>query len=304
MRPSFRRVKDFTMLPMHALLKATLPFPACWNFCLHTMALAGKGYYRLPGNHIRKALRNFCQSTGREDPDEIFAQLIENMLCACRHYSTLMRDGAEKLVPASELDPDCAARLAAARERYGGAILVLPHCVGAILPAIRLARAMPTVLLVREPVSEARSRMTMEYYARLGTELLAVRRLDPVVVARRLFRALKQKKLVIGTTDRAGGPGSDRVEIKMFGQPVWLADWPARFSAQLQAPILPAYVRMQGERAVLMCDEPYVATDIAGGTQRWATYFESCFRAYPADWLLLYDKRWAAVLRAAAAAPG
>jgi len=300
MRPSFRHVKDVVMLPAHGLLKAALPFPRFWHCCLRAAAAAGRGYYRLPGSHVRLTLRDFCRSTGHRDPGAIFRQFLANMVHTGRNFATLMREGGDPLAAMAEFDPLCAARLATVRERYGAAILVLPHCAGSLLPVARLGRTFPTVLLVRESASQTRSRLTAQYYARLGPEILAVRRLDPVVVARRLVKLLKQKKIVIGTTDRPAGPERGRVAVRMFDQPVWLPDWPARFSAQLQVPILPTYVRMCGGQAVMMCGEPYVAVDIASGTQRWAEYFESCFRAYPADWVLLYDKRWAAIFRTAA----
>ncbi|MGB5891419.1 MAG: hypothetical protein WBH75_15790, partial [Thermoanaerobaculia bacterium] len=64
---------------------------------------------------------------------------------------------------------------------------------------------------------------------------------------------------------------------------------------------LPLYVRVENERILMSVDEPFDEKDLVASTQRWASSFERSIRAYPADWVFMFDKHWSRIIAAAAA---
>lgn len=301
MRIHFRRVKDFSVIPMDWFIRSAPLSPRMIKASLGTLGFAASAYYSLPGNHLRRTLRNFCRLTGRDGPGRIFAEVRRNTLQAFSLFTRLVREGADAVAENIVFDEASLALARRARDEYGAGIFVVPHCAGSVLSATRFGREFPSVVLVRESKSERRAAVLRPYFEKLGPELLYVRRADPPAIARGILKALHDKKFIIGTTDLIR-KAEDTVEVTMFGQRVHMPAWPARFSARRKAPILPGYIRMQDGKIVLSCDEPYIEKDLAAGTQRWASCFEKNFRQYPADWLFMFDKRWSAVLAQAAEA--
>lgn len=298
MRIHFRRVKDFGVVPVDWLIRSTPS--GMMRGVLGTFGLAASAYYALPGNHLRRTLRNFCRLTGRTDPDPIFADFRRNTLMAFHLFTRLVREGADAVAGHIVFDEPSLARARRARDEYGCGIFVVPHCAGSVLSATRFGREFPSVVLVRESKSDRRAAILRPYFEKLGPELLFVRRSEPTAVARGILKALHEKKFIIGTTDLIRKT-DDTVEVTVFGQRVHMPAWPARFSARRKVPILPGYIRMQDGKIVLSCDEPYIEKDLTASTQIWASCYEKSFRQYPADWVFMFDKRWSAVIAKAAA---
>jgi lauroyl/myristoyl acyltransferase len=302
MRIPFRRVKDVFALPVHWVLMALGPLPEAVQYgLLSGLALPVAAYYFSPGSHARRTLANFCRLTATSDPYAIYSHMVRNAIHAAVAFGQLMKRGPAAIVErcafAPELQTQCDAIVAA----NGAAIVVMPHCVGSMLSAAAFARRYPTVVLVREPRSQFRSRLVRQYFDKLETEIVFVRRMGPSTVARAILRALHDHKFVVGTTDTARRT-ADTIEVRMFGQRVPLAAWPARFAARRHFPIVPCYARMDGRRIVLTAGEAYLEEDPTVSTQRWASHFEQSIRESPRDWLLMFDKHWARIFAAAAAA--
>jgi lauroyl/myristoyl acyltransferase len=263
------------------------------------LGLGARLFYRLPGNHLRATMDNFCRLTGRDDPARLFGEFRRNTLLALSLFTRLAREGPEAVAQDIVFDEESLQRARKGRDEFGAGIFVVPHCAGSVLSATRFGREFPSVVLVRESKSEKRAAILRPYFEKLGPELLYVRRNDPAAIARGILKSLHDRKFVIGTTDLARKT-ADTVEVRMFGQPVHLPAWPARFSGRRKAPILPGYIRMQEGKIVLFCGEPYVEKDLAASTQRWAAYFEDNIRRSPADWLFMFDKRWSRIIAQAA----
>ena len=302
MRIRFRRVKDVTIRPAHWLVRAGTLLPE-WlqRPYFKSFGLLGKAYYFTPYNHARRTVRNFCRMTGRSDSQQVYFQIVDNILFAASAFGRLMSDGTDAVAELVTFDEPSVARTEAVRAKYGAGIMLVPHCAASVLAAAGFGRRFPTLVLVRESRSMSRQLLMRRYFDKLGPELLFVRHTDPAVVARAILRALHEKKFVIGTTDLARET-ADTVKVEFFGQTVPLPGWPARFSARRKIPILPGYVRVSGGRIVLSCDEPYIEPDTVVATQRWAAYFEKSIRESPADWVFMLDKHWSSVIAKAASA--
>ena len=293
----FRQIKDAAAAPMDWLVRqAPLPLTKA---VLGGMGLAARLSYRLPGNHVRRTLENFCVLTGRDDTARLFAEFRRNILCAVSLFVRLAREGADSVAERIVFDEDSLRRARGVQEKYTCGIFVAPHCAGSVLSATRFGREFPSVVLVREPKSEQRANTLRPYFEKLGPEIFYVRRSAPASIARGILRALHEKKFIIGTTDLARKT-ADTVPVTVFGQEVNMPAWPARFSARRNVPIIPSYIRMREGGTVVMCGEPYIEKDLTASTQRWASYFEENFRRFPSDWVFMFDKRWSRIIGEAA----
>ncbi len=296
-----RAVKNVIAQPLHrfGFLLAGLPRRIGLTF-IGCLGALGKAGYFVPASPVRRVFENFCRATGRTDPWPIYSRMVGNLEQVGLHYARLYRHGRSELLGQSIIDPT----LEREYERLGkgrqGFLLLVPHCAGAVLGSARLSTFCPTVLLVREPRDPARCELMLEYLRKLGPEFILVRNVAPASVMRSIIRALRENKVVVGTTDLVKAE-SDTMETQAFGQPIHSPAWPSRISARLGTPIVPAYIHMDGPQIRIMADESYVEADIAQSTQRWLSSFERRFRQYPSDWVFMMDKRWARVLAAAAA---
>ena len=300
MRVHFRHVKDISAVPLHLLIKTSAYLPASARSALFGgLGLLAKAYYYAPHSHMRRTLANLCAVIGRTDGRAIWFEMVDNVMQAASGFGRLLRYGPDAVTGMCAFDDGTLAVLRKAWQARGGAILVVPHCVGSVLSAARFAREFPTVVLVRESRSVRRARLTGRYLEGLGAELIFVRLNEPTTVTRQVIRALKEKKLVIGTTDLARRR-PDTIGAEMFGQRVWLPAWPARFAARRKVPIVAAYVWMVNGQLMIVTDEPYLEDDLVASTQRWAGFFERSIREYPADWIFMFEKRWSHILAAAA----
>ena len=300
MRVHFRHVKDISAVPLHLLIKTSAYLPASARSALFGgLGLLAKAYYYAPHSHMRRTLANLCAVIGRTDGRAIWFEMVDSVMRAASGFGRLLRYGPDAMAGLCAFDEGTLAALRKAWQARGGAIFVVPHCVGSVLSAARFAKEFPTVVLVRESHSGRRARMMARYFDGLGAELIFVRRSTPTTVTRQVIRALKEKKLVIGTTDITR-QRPDTISAEMFGQRVWLPAWPARFAARRKVPIVAGYIRMVSGQLIMVTDEPYLEDDLAASTQRWADFFERSIREHPADWLFMFEKRWSRILAAAA----
>src|SRR5882724_1594757 len=297
----YRPVKDAIALPLHRFGNFIAELPE--NFRRAILASIGglaKASYFVPGSPIPRTVGNFCSAAGRSDPWRVYSQMIRNVEHAASHYATLFRYGRSKLLSQTVIDPSWAVEY----ERFGsgnrGLIVLVPHCVGAVLSSAALSNFCPTTLLVREPRSPARRQLMLEYVQKLGPEYILSRNTPPATVMRNIVRSLREGQVVVGTTDVVT-KGPDTVETEAFGQCIHSPGWPARISARFGVPIVPGFIRMDGPQITLLAAEGYHEADIEKSTQRWVSNFEHWFRRYPSDWAFMLDKHWARVFSAASA---
>jgi lauroyl/myristoyl acyltransferase len=297
----FRQFKDLAIVPLNGLVKVATYLPEWIGRGLAgTFALFFKSLYFVPGSHLRRTAKDLCRVIGHPDPRAMFFQVADKLASAAVLYGTALRHGPELVASSTVMDEVSYARCREVLETRGSGMAVTTHCVGSVLAAPFFGREFPSRMLMRESKSETRARISRQYFEKLGMNAIYARRADPVSLARGILRAFKQGALVVGTADLARQT-EDTVQVRVFGQPVWLPAWPSRFAARREVPILPLYVRVEGERILMSVDEPFHEKDLVASTQRWASSFERSIREHPADWVFMFDKRWSRILAAAAA---
>jgi lauroyl/myristoyl acyltransferase len=297
----FRPVKDAIAFPLHRFGNLIARLPGGYGRAILSPigGLAKAGYF-VPGSPIARTVRNFCRAAGRDDPWPVYSEMIGNVEHAALHYATLFRYGRSKLLSQTIIDPS----LATEYQRFGsgnrGLMILVPHCIGAVLSSAGLNNFCPSTLLVREPRSPARCELMLEYVQKLGPKYILSRNTPPATVMRNIARALREGQVVVGTTDVVT-KGADTIEIRAFGQRIQSPAWPAKISARFGVPIVPGFIRMEGPQITLLTAKGYHEPDIEKSTQRWMTNFEEWFRLYPSDWAFMLDKHWGRVFSAAGA---
>lgn len=301
MKIHFRSVKNMVARPLHQVgsIVTGLP-PAMGRAIMKSIGAGARAWYLMPHSHLSRTVENFCIAAGRSDPWPTFSRMVDNIEHSSLQFARLHRHGRAELLEQTTIEPCLEVELRQLSAAKQGAIILVPHCAGAVLSSARLSTVCPTVLLVREPKDPGRCALMMEYMQKLGPEFILARNTPPAQVFRNIVRALRDGKVVVGTTDLVNAD-ADTIETRAFGQPIHSPSWPARLSARLNVPILPGYIHMDQGRITLFGDERYIEEDIRRATQRWVSCFEQRFRQYPSDWVFMLDKTWARILEAAAA---
>jgi lauroyl/myristoyl acyltransferase len=300
----FRRIKDVVAFPIHrfGFFLAGLP-PGLARACLASLCSVARAAYFLPGAHARLAITNFCRVTHRTDHHAIWSRMVDNIENAALHYARLYRYGRGELLSQTRIDPSWATEYKRLRSDNRGIIVLVPHCIAAVLSSAGLHNFSPTVLLVREPKSQERCQLMLDYVQKLGPKWILSRNTPPATVMRNIARALRAGEVVVGTTDVLGRKGEDTIEARVFGQRIYSPAWPARLASRFNIPIAPGFIRMEGNQITLLSDEAYVESDVEKSTQRWVSSFERWFRQYPSDWAFMLDKSWARLFAAALKEP-
>jgi len=295
----YRPVKDAIALPLHRFGNLVAALPESFSrVLLASIGSLAKASYFVPGSPIPRTVGNFCRAAGRSDPWPVYSRLVRNAEHAALHYATLFRHGRSKLLSQTVIDPSWAAEYQRLGSGNRGLIILVPHCVGAVLSSAGLSNFCPTTLLVREPRSPARCQLMLEYIQKLGPKYILSRNVPPATVMRNIVRSLRDGQVVVGTTDVVTR-GADTVEAQAFGQTIHSPAWPARISARFGVPIVPGYIRMEGPQITIFTAQGFHDPDIQNSTQRWVSNFEHWFRRYPSDWAFMLDKHWARIFSSA-----
>jgi lauroyl/myristoyl acyltransferase len=297
----YRPVKDAIALPLHRFGNFITWLPETFGRgILASIGGLAKASYFLPGSPIPRTVDNFCRATGRSDPWPVYSRMIHNVEHAALHYATLFRYGRSKLISQTVIDPSWATEYQRLGSGNRGMMILVPHCVGAVLSSAGLSNYCPTTLLLREPSSPGRCQLMLEYVRKLGPKYILSRNVPPATVMRNIVRALRDGQVVVGTTDVVTR-GADTLETEAFGERIHSPAWPARISARFGVPIVPGFIRMDGPQISILTGEGYQDADIQISTQRWVSNFEQWFRQYPSDWAFMLDKHWGRVFSTAAA---
>src|SRR5580765_416041 len=235
----YRPVKDAIALPLHRFGNLVAALPESFSrVLLASIGSLAKASYFVPGSPIPRTVGNFCRAAGRSDPWPVYSRLVRNAEHAALHYATLFRHGRSKLLSQTVIDPSWAAEYQRLGSGNRGLIILVPHCVGAVLSSAGFSNFSPTTLLVREPRSPARCQLMLEYIQKLGPKYILSRNVPPATVMRNIVRSLREGQVVVGTTDVVTR-GADTIETEAFGQTIHSPAWPARISARFGVPIVP-----------------------------------------------------------------
>jgi KDO2-lipid IV(A) lauroyltransferase len=280
------------------------PRPIQW---LGYGAAAGfvRALYFVPGLPMRKTARAYVRATGGGSAWRVYTGFADGVIRMARRMEQLRQGGGGAIDALfRHADPGAFERLVA---EHGRALIVMPHCHGALMMVRGFAARYPTFMLIREPSNDDRAARQRPYFEDMGCEILDVRRNNEAAVARAVLKALKQGKFVIGTVDRIKHPPpvsepidklADNVRIEAFGEAVGVAGWPVRFADKCGVPILPVMVEHTDRAVTLHAGAPIIPGDVLETTQAWADALELFYRRFPRDWINMYDKHWTRVLKA------
>ena len=304
MKLSFTTAKDRVWFAVDRGTKylATAPGPvqsAGYGLIRGILALA----YVLPGSPLGRTAGAFSETIGKSSGKHLYHGFADRFILALKGME-LLRLGQTDVID-DRLEIPYQARLDAILDGQTGAIMVMPHCHASILTVRALAARYPVLMLIREPAKESRAITQRPYYTHIGCDLFEVRRNSDALVARAVFKALRQGKIVVGIVDRIREAppqddphrkSDDTVRALAFGQPGGFVGWPARFANRCEAPILPAMVEQTPDQMVLHLGEPITEGDVLARTQSWATAVTRFCAAFPCDWGFVYDKHWSRLL--------
>jgi len=308
MKFSFTRFKDRISGAVNAASKRLGEAP-------RPVRVAGLGALRVllwliyfwPRSHMRQTASALAVAVGQSKPRRIYAGFVNGLSWTAYRMELISQGRTDEIDALLRLpEKDRLERLAI---DGGGALLIMPHCHGSLLMVRALAAQYPMLMLIREPKNDARAAAQRRFFNHMGCEVLDVRRNSEATVARAVLKALRQGRFVIGTVDRIQkappedepvSKTSDNVRVTVFGQPVGIVGWPARFAAKAKVPILPVMVEQTEDAVALHLGEPISVGEIQATTQAWASALERFFNRFPGDWIFAYDKHWSRVLNAQA----
>ena len=260
--------------------------------------------YILPRSKVRATFRSLAHHVGASSSRRLFHNYVRNFLLGMnrieqvRHGFTSAIDAMLQIPEQERLDR---------RLQGGGVLLVIPHAHASLAMGRGLAQRYPLLALVRSTGNERRAASEWEIYENLGCEFLDVRQENPTIVARKVLKALRNGRLVVGIVDRirtAPPPdrpvdvSSDSVRGASFGEPIGLPGWPGRFSWKAGTPIIPATVVQGPESIILHLGTEVSPTEsLVETTQAWIDELERLLKAYPEEWTFSLDKHWSKALR-------
>jgi KDO2-lipid IV(A) lauroyltransferase len=257
--------------------------------------------FLLPGNRVRPTMVALSGQVGGLSPGRLFDQYVRRLISGL-DLAERVRHGFGAEVDGL-LTIEDEQRLAALLEK-GGVFLALPHLHASVAMTRALANRYPVLLIARLTTEKKRAEAQRHLFAQLGCDVLDARNEPSTSVARRTLRALRSGKIVIGTVDRIRPPPADDVDAApgqvravVFGQPVGVESWVARFAIEAKAPIVPATVRQTGNGVTLILGKEILpAADIVETTQEWVDELANLLRANPEEWNFSLDKHWSTVL--------
>lgn len=260
--------------------------------------------YLMPRSNVRATYSALAIHVRDERPSRLFGNFVRGFVRGMDRTEQVRHGFTDEIDRMLKI-PD-QQRLDALLEKQG-VMLVIPHASGSLAMGCGLAKRYPALALVRATKNERRGAAEHQVYKRWDGEYIDVRHENPTMVARKVLKALNQKKLVIGTVDRISNAPpedapidskTDTIRAKAFAEPIGVGGWPARFAQKSKAPIIPAIVDQTEDGMSLILGDTILPTcDLIETSQAWVSELEKHMRGYPDEWAFALDKHWSRVLR-------
>jgi KDO2-lipid IV(A) lauroyltransferase len=103
------------------------------------------------------------------------------------------------------------------------------------------------------------------------------------------MRALKDNKILYMVSDQDGG--REGVFIDFLNKPASTPSGPAVFARRNNAPVVPAFIRRDGDKHIITFETNDVEADILANLHTITKRVEEQIKKYPAEWLW-FQKRW------------
>jgi lauroyl/myristoyl acyltransferase len=300
---SFTKFRDAIWWPVDRATKA-LPLAPAWVQAVGYGGIRAILWlaYLTPGTPLRRTAAAFAGLSGAASGRALYGGFARRFTQALALMEQL-RLGRTQAIDDMLVIPD-EARLTAIRAAGTGLFLAVPHCHATVLMARGLGARHPVLLLVREPSDEFRASGQRPYYDHIGCEIFEVRRASQARVARAVFSALKQGRIVVGVCDRIAlppfRPRDDATPVSVFGEAAGFPAWPARFASRCGAPVVPGTVEQTEGKLVLHLGPTVAPGPPEAMTQGLADGLSALLLRHPFDWGFLYDKNWSRLVQAAA----
>ncbi len=260
--------------------------------------------YFMPRSTVRATFRSLSKHVGRDNPRILFRDYVNGFMRGMnrteqlRHGYTDAIDEMLKIPEQARLD---------ALVQKSGVVLVIPHTHGSIVMGRALAQQYRILALIRTTRNTRRAASETQIFENMEEDFVDVRHEKPAVVARKILKALSERRLIIGMVDRIRSAppeekpidtAEDLVRAQAFGEPIGIAGWPARFAWKAKCPILPVTVDQSKDGMSLVLGNAVAPTEnLSDTTQAWVTELESLIKSYPDEWAFSLDKHWSRILQ-------
>ena len=259
--------------------------------------------YVLRNNTFRDSCRYICRIASHagynHKPFRVYQQSLTNAYGTLQNYFRLYRDGAESVIDYIQLRDSDAAMINETLNQYGGLVIAVPHNYGAVFSAMKMHKAFPLLIVSRNSSTIERTKIAVEYYERMGINVLLVRGGNPFELSRTLFKVLKAGKAVAATVDSLDH-SEGALTVKMFGEDIGFSPWAAKIAVKMGVPVVPSFFHSKGRVVEAVYGNPLLTENVQEAVQHYAAFFERQILKDPASWAYLGDKRWRKVLRKAA----
>jgi KDO2-lipid IV(A) lauroyltransferase len=255
----------------------------------------GRLAYRLLGSRRKVALENLRHAFGDTFPESertaITRRVFENIGRTLIELSRFPLVTAEWLETA--IEPHGSEILQKALDNGRGGVVVVPHFGNwELLGVYSRYWGYPVEVLVTTQHNLLVDRHLTELREKAG---VAIIRAGSSV--RRLFKALKENKLIAFAADQHATSGG--LVVDFFGRPAAAPEGPALMAIRSGAPILPFCMRRDRfDRHVIMPGPAIYpprsgdeTADIRDMTEQYMRHFETVIRAYPDQWMWTH-RRW------------
>lgn len=294
------RLKSIIVPKLHWLLMNTPSIIAKAPVRLGIFVL--KGLYWWPRNPLRLSCEHICniaRNAGHEQQARrVYRQLLNNFLGAAENYFDLYDRGPDFALDRVQLSSADSVKVNQLIKKHGGVLIMVPHNFGSFFSTLEMNRTLPLLLIVRNSPTIERTKISVDFCARMQIKILLVRGSSPMQLTRTLFSVLKTDKAVIATVDKLDR-SNNRIDVDMFGSQIGFSPWATKIAARMGVPIIPSYCRSRGRQLSIVLGSPLVSKDTRELTQHYASFFEQNIMQDPASWAFLGDKHWRKALREA-----
>jgi lauroyl/myristoyl acyltransferase len=280
-------------------IAGVLPGPAA-ALLLRAGQLAALAAYFLPGVPLRQACTNLSRLAAergiRHAPFAIYRRLVAQMRDVAWLYHRLYRAGREAVLPHLHFRPEHERAIVSLLEQDGSVVIAVPHNVGSVLYAMRLASRFPCLVVGKQSKRPESDALMQRFFERLGAPLVLASRHDRVSFTRRLLEALGEGRAIIAPLDRIDHR-HEGMKARIFGRQPRFPTWAVRVAAKRKSPILPAWLSVERGEVQLELGQPIREADPERALQELVGQFEDWILRDPGSWAFLADKRWQRALR-------
>lgn len=273
---------------------------------LHVLAGLLTLTYFVPFSPFRRAAHDICllaRARGFDHrPLAVHRRLSSQLATAAELHHLLLREGPAAVLPRLVLTPEQHDRVRELHERHGSYVLAVPHSVGSVSYALKVAEHFESVLVLKAFKNPRAQEVLEQFFKRANLEHELASRHVATGLMKRLLKTLGEGKILVATVDRIDRSG-EGVRVEVFGQRASFSPYSTRLACRRGLPVLPLTLSIDHGRVHLHLGQPILERDHARAFQEVMRQLESGILSDPGSWAFLWDRRWRWLLRAAVGQP-